>query len=183
MIELTEEQKKYYEKKREWMTQEERLEYIETRRNGIEGWTKKLQVSSPAGTDQPYDGWTAYDDVVSSISLVSNMWVKQMVFEFAGDSHPGHAHTFDHQTLLANGSVEVNVNGEKTIFKAPNIIYIKAGLKHGLIALEDKTVVYCVHPLRGGDQVGDIIDPASIPNGVMPLIESMPKKLIPTDQL
>ena len=52
-----------------------------------------------------------------------------------------------------------------------------------MIALEDATVIYCIHPLRDGDQVGDIIDPASVPNGVMPLTENMPKKLTPLDMI
>lgn len=153
------------------------------KRKSIETWCRPISVQEVQPGDDPNFVSNYYDDVVSSISLVSNLWVKQMVFESAGDVHPGHAHTFDHQTLLARGSVEINANGQKTVFTAPTIIYIKAGIKHGMVALEDKTIVYCLHPLRGSDQVGDIIDPKSIPNGVMPLIESMPKELIPVDML
>jgi len=111
------------------------------------------------------------------------MWVKQMIFDQTGDLHPGHQHTFDHQTLLSKGSIELIANGETTVFKAPTIIYIKAGIKHGMMALEDDTVVYCVHPLRGSDQVDDIIDPASVPNGVWPLTEGRPQHLIRADKL
>jgi quercetin dioxygenase-like cupin family protein len=153
------------------------------KRKSIEIWCKPLSVQEVQPGDDANFQSSYYDDVVSSISLVSNMWVKQMVFEQAGDVHPGHAHTFDHQTLLARGSVEVNANGQKTIFTAPTIIYIKAGIKHGMVAMEDKTVVYCLHPLRDGEHVEDIIDPKSIPNGVMPLMESMPKQLIPVDKV
>jgi quercetin dioxygenase-like cupin family protein len=162
----------------------EKVEQLrQEKRKSIEVWCKPLSVQEvQPGNDENFTSGY-YDDVVSSISLVSNLWVKQMVFEQAGDVHPGHAHTFDHQTLLARGSVEVNANGQKTTFTAPTIIYIKAGIKHGLVALEDKTVVYCLHPLRDGEQVGDIIDTKSIPNGVMPLIDSMPKELIPVDLL
>jgi quercetin dioxygenase-like cupin family protein len=104
------------------------------------------------------------------ISIVSNCWVKQMKFEKAGHRHKGHSHTFDHQSLLAAGSVECNVNGAVSVHTAPTIIYIRAGLTHGFRALEDNTVMYCVHPLRDGERVEDIIAPETVPNGVMPLI-------------
>lgn len=102
----------------------------------------------------------------SKISLVSNVWVKQMVFENVGDINAGHAHLFDHQTLLAHGAVEVTVNGRSKAFKAPTIIYIKAGQVHEIRAIEAGTVCYCIHPIRDGDRVEDIIDPADIPEGV-----------------
>ena len=45
------------------------------------------------------------------LSLISNVWIKLMNFEKAGDYNPGHSHTFDHPTLLVKGSVEVEVDG------------------------------------------------------------------------
>ncbi len=103
---------------------------------------------------------------VSKISLVANVWVKQMLFENAGDISSAHDHLFDHQTLLAHGSVEVTVNGKSSIFKAPTIIYIRAGQMHEIKAVEAGTVCYCIHPIRDGERVEDIIDPADIPEGV-----------------
>lgn len=104
------------------------------------------------------------------ISVVSNCWVKQMRFEKAGHRHKGHKHSFDHQSLLAAGSVECTVNGAVSVHTAPTIIYIRAGLVHAFKALQDETVMYCIHPLRDGEQVEDIIDPVNVPKGVMPLI-------------
>ena len=43
------------------------------------------------------------------ISNVSNVCIKQMYFAKAGDEMPGHSHVYDHQTLLAHGSVRVTV--------------------------------------------------------------------------
>jgi len=173
-----------YEKRVGFMSKEEREEHFNNRRSSIENWTTPLNLQEvKAGAEPDYSKVYVDDDVIPAISIVGNTWVKQMVFEHAGDVHPGHIHSFDHQTLLGKGSVEVWANGETTIFSAPTIIYIKAGVQHGMIAKEDGTVIYCIHPLRDGDQVGDIIDPASVPNGVMPLIASAPKKLIPTDML
>lgn len=118
------------------------------------------------------------------ISIVANTWVKQMNFQKAGDINFGHKHSFDHQTLLAKGSVKIQVNGIDTVFNAPHIIFIGAGYEHGMVALEDDTIVYCIHALRDGENVGDIIDPEDIPNGVFPLIEGQNnKQLLPTDML
>lgn len=89
-----------------------------------------------------------------------------MHFEKAGDIEQGHTHNFDHLTLLASGSLRVTVEGKATEFKAPHMIYIHKDKKHELVALEDNTVAYCIHALRGSNTTGDILDPAMIPDGV-----------------
>lgn len=104
-----------------------------------------------------------------SISCVANLFTKQMHFAKAGDVEQGHKHEFDHLTLLAAGSLRVRVEGKTTEFKAPHMIYIRAEHRHELTALEDNTVAYCIHALRDGNRVEDIIDPASIPAGVDPI--------------
>ena len=102
------------------------------------------------------------------IGCVANLFSRQMHFKKAGDLEHGHAHLFDHLTLLASGSLRVTVNGKTTDFKSPHMIYIKAEHEHELVALEDNTVAFCIHALRKGNGVDDIIDPASVPNGVSP---------------
>ena len=104
-----------------------------------------------------------------NIGCVANLFSRQMHFKSAGDLEHGHTHPFDHLTLLASGSLRVTVEGKTTDFKAPQMIYIKAEYRHELVALEDNTVAYCIHALRDGDGVGDIIDPSMIPNGVSAL--------------
>lgn len=103
------------------------------------------------------------------IGCVANLFSRQMHFKKAGDTEHGHTHPFDHLTLLASGSLRVTVNDETTEFKAPHMIYIKAEFNHELVALEDNTVAFCIHALRKGNGIDDIIDPASIPKGVTPL--------------
>jgi hypothetical protein len=97
--------------------------------------------------------------------LISNIWIKLISFK-KGDVMQGHKHIFDHPHLLTQGSVEVDVEGEKTTFKAPHIIFIQKEKMHSITALEDNTVGACIHAIRDGDEVGDIIDPAMIPNGI-----------------
>lgn len=114
----------------------------------------------------------------TKMACVSNLWLRQMRFVNAGDRNEGHVHNFDHITLLAKGSVTVDVEGAMTKFVAPHMIYIAKGKRHFLIADEDDTVAYCVHALRTGEREEDIIDPAMIPAGVDdPLIAGIVKPL------
>ena len=108
------------------------------------------------------------------IGCVANLYSRMMHFAKAGDIEHGHTHQFDHLTLLASGSLRVTVEGKTTNFKAPHMIYIRADKNHELVALEDNTVAYCIHALRDGDGVNDIIDPESIPAGVSALSMAKP---------
>lgn len=102
------------------------------------------------------------------LGCVANLFSRMMHFEKAGDTELGHTHPFDHLTLLASGSVKVTVDNNETVFKAPHMIYIHKDKVHKLEALEDNTVAYCIHALRDGNGVDDIVDPKMIPNGVDP---------------
>jgi hypothetical protein len=97
------------------------------------------------------------------IACVSNLFSKMMHFKKVGNTEYGHCHIFDHLTLLANGSLKVTINGVSTDYQAPHMIFIRKDIKHELEALEDDTVAFCIHALRRGDGVDDIIDPESIP--------------------
>jgi quercetin dioxygenase-like cupin family protein len=99
-----------------------------------------------------------------------------MFFAKAGDANEGHVHNYDHTTLLAYGSVRVHVDDNATDFKAPHMIFIKAGKSHYIEALEDGTVAYCVHALRDKDSE-DILDPDQIPAGVDAFASGMAKPL------
>lgn len=107
-------------------------------------------------TDAPY----------VQIGCVSNLFSRMMHFKKSGDKELGHAHAFDHLTLLTSGSLQVTVENKTTIFNAPHMIFIKAHKVHELVALNDNTVAFCIHALRDGDRVEDILDPDSIPNGI-----------------
>ena len=113
------------------------------------------------------------------LGCVSNLWSKQMHFLQKGDVEEGHTHKHDHLTLLAKGRLSVTVDGKTTEFVAPHMIFIRAGQRHELVALEDGTVAYCIHALRDGDRVEDIVDPSLIPAGaqnvfdyVKPILEA-----------
>lgn len=101
------------------------------------------------------------------IGCVANLFSRMMHFKNAGDVEHTHTHSFDHLTLLAAGSVKCTVNGQETVFSAPHMIYIQKDQQHRFTALEDNTVAYCIHAMRIGERIEDIVDPTMIPDGVM----------------
>ena len=105
---------------------------------------------------------------ITKMNCVANLFSRMMHFVNAGDMENGHTHAFDHLTLLASGGLRVTVDGQATDFFAPHMIYIHADKEHELVALSDNTVAYCIHALRDGNEIDDILDPASIPAGVNP---------------
>ena len=91
------------------------------------------------------------------LGYFGNIWVRQHMFDVAGESHPGHKHKFDHVTLLTQGKASVEIEGyEPREFKAPTFIIIRKEHNHKITALEDKTIYYCVFALR--DLNGEVVD-------------------------
>lgn len=111
-----------------------------------------------------------------NIGCVKNLFVRQMHFANAGDMEQGHAHQFDHLTLLAKGKLAVRINDETTEFTAPQMIYIKAELQHELTAMTDNTVAYCIHALRSEE--GDILDVDMVPKS-RELYELLTRLVVP----
>jgi quercetin dioxygenase-like cupin family protein len=62
----------------------------------------------------------------------------------AGQILVQHKHKFDHLSILASGSVELMVDGEKRIVHAPACLTIEADKHHGVKSLTD-VVWYCIH--------------------------------------
>jgi hypothetical protein len=99
------------------------------------------------------------------LGYFGNIWVRQNYLAKAGDTVGGHIHYFDHVTLLANGSVEIKIEGnEPKSFSAPTFITIRKDQKHQIKALEDNTYYYCVFAVRDIDgNTVDIVNPENIP--------------------
>jgi mannose-6-phosphate isomerase-like protein (cupin superfamily) len=73
-----------------------------------------------------------------------------------------HAHKYDHLSILASGSVEMVVDGVKSVVEAPACLTIAAGKHHGIKSLTD-VVWYCVHATDCTDE--DEIDEVLIVPG------------------
>lgn len=69
-----------------------------------------------------------------------------------------HAHKHDHLSILASGSVEMVVDGVKSIVSAPACLTIAAGKHHGIKSITD-VVWYCVHATDCTDEneVDDVL--------------------------
>lgn len=96
------------------------------------------------------------------LSCVSNLYIRLMHFKRVGDIEHGHSHPFDHISLLSSGKAKVTVEGQSKTFDAPHMIFIAKEKTHEIEALEDGTVMLCIHPIRNGERVEDIIDPKSM---------------------
>lgn len=99
----------------------------------------------------------------STIAIISNVWTLMMYLE-KGDIHEGHTHKFDHTHLLTLGKVKVNVDGVDSIFEAPAQILIKKGTRHSIECLSETSVGTCIHAIRNGSRVEDIVDPRMMPS-------------------
>ena len=90
------------------------------------------------------------------MQVVDNVFVKMHYFHNAGDTHQGHAHEFDHITLLATGSVLMQHDKGEQEFFAPHLIVTPKNIKHQFTALEKNTIFCCIHAIRDGDGVNDV---------------------------
>lgn len=95
----------------------------------------------------------------SQVLLVDNVFVKMMQMLKSGDTIKGHAHVFDHITLLSSGSVLMEHDKGSNTFKAPQLIVTPKGITHKFTALEDNVLICCVHAIRDGDGVDDVAAP------------------------
>jgi quercetin dioxygenase-like cupin family protein len=107
---------------------------------------------------------------ITDLKLVDNVFVKMHQFINIGDTHQGHAHAFDHITLLSSGAVKmVHDNGEDE-YKAPHLIVTPKGVKHQFTALEPNTVFCCIHAIRDGDGLNDVASPDITPEQAFELL-------------
>jgi hypothetical protein len=104
---------------------------------------------------------------INQMGYFGNVWVRSHYYAKAGDTNGGgHKHNFDHVTLLAVGSVLVEVEGQtpKT-FDAPTFIVIDKDHNHKFTALTDGVVYYCVFALRDLD--GSVVEMYDASNSPM----------------
>ena len=103
---------------------------------------------------------------VNKIIAVSNVYIRFMTFENAGDDMPGHYHTYDHVTLITSGRVRYELlDGPDGVvvsskeFTAPDAVFVDKNHCHRIVALEPGTTSACIHAMRSIDE--EIIPPDS----------------------
>lgn len=70
----------------------------------------------------------------------------------AGQVIGSHRHKYEHYSVLVEGSVRAEFDGEVEEHVAPSVMIVPAGVEHRITALTD-IVWLCVH---GTDETGDI---------------------------
>lgn len=111
---------------------------------------------------------------VTDLKLVDNVFVKMHQFVNAGDTHEGHAHAFDHITLLATGKVIMKHDKGEQEFTAPHLIVTPKGITHQFTALEPGTVFCCIHAIRNGSTVDDVASQDITPEQAFELLTKYP---------
>jgi quercetin dioxygenase-like cupin family protein len=107
---------------------------------------------------------------ITDVKIVDNVFVKLHHFLRVGDTHQGHAHVFDHITLLSAGAVRMLHDNGEAEYKAPHLIVTPKGIAHQFTALEPNTVFCCVHAIRDGDGVDDVASPDVTPEQAFDLL-------------
>jgi hypothetical protein len=116
-----------------------------------------IEIDSVTGKMKRFIRSHLNESDVNQMGYFGNIWVRSHIFVKAGDTHNGHKHNFDHVTLLAVGSVLVEVEGNSPKeFHAPTFIVIDKDHNHKFTALSDGVVYYCVFALR--DLNGEVTD-------------------------
>lgn len=96
-------------------------------------------------------------------TTIDDVFMKQISMPFSGYVVGQHSHDHDHGTLLARGSVRVwKSGGFDADYTAPTCIQIAAGIKHTFMALENDTLLYCIHNVSRTGEV-EIREKATFP--------------------
>lgn len=105
--------------------------------------------------------------------FVGGLYAKEMRVA-AGLVIAQHKHKFDHMSLLSVGSVEIEVDGERSTHVAPALIEIRANAHHGIKALTD-VVWYCVHSTDcvDSDEIDETLILPSDPQDMKRIAEGM----------
>jgi quercetin dioxygenase-like cupin family protein len=91
--------------------------------------------------------------------IVDNVFVKMFFLKDVGDKITGHAHTFDHITLLARGRVLMKAGSTEKEHEAPKLIVTPKGMVHEFEAIDKNCILCCVHAIRDGDGEEDVAPP------------------------
>ena len=96
-------------------------------------------------------------------SFQHNIFLKKMIFKEKGMMYCGHHHDYDHVTLVAAGRVSVKFGSvpegdlleEVKEYGGASMFVTRSYREHEITALEDNTIVCCIHAIR--DTNGEII--------------------------
>lgn len=108
------------------------------------------------------------------IKIVDNVFVKMIPLKNVGDKVEGHAHVFDHITLLSVGSVRMKHDNGEATYTAPCLIVTPKGITHQFTSLTDFSLLCCIHAIRDGDDVDDVVSQDITPAQAFDLMTKYP---------
>lgn len=86
---------------------------------------------------------------VEYIDSIGDIHCRALLLPKAGDFVPQHPHDYDHVTLVTAGKVRMWINAkweeDITAFRG---VLVRAHDKHCFMALEDNTMLACIHVLN-----------------------------------
>jgi hypothetical protein len=89
--------------------------------------------------------------------FIGGVYAKELTMDSIMDCVTSHKHNYDHMSILATGSVEINVDGVRSIVIAPAVLNIAAGKRHSVTPLETPVKWFCIHRT-------DVTDPDLVDN-------------------
>ena len=110
----------------------------------------------------------------TDFKIVDNVFVKMHQFINVGDTHQGHAHVFDHITLLSAGAVTMKHDNGEQDFTAPHLIVTPKGIVHQFVAKEPNTIFCCIHAIRDGSDVDAVASQDISPEQAFELLTQYP---------
>lgn len=79
-------------------------------------------------------------------TAADGIFVKEMTIPRSGTLVPQHSHEYDHTSFLATGSIRAWADGVLLgEFTAPYPLFVKAGVKHSFLSLQDNSLILCLH--------------------------------------
>jgi quercetin dioxygenase-like cupin family protein len=93
--------------------------------------------------------WEIVGDGVRRKIMGHDPYLMMVYVEFKkGSIGPRHAHPHTQVTYIESGSFEVFIGNEKQVLGAKDCYFIPANIEHGVIALEDSSLVDVFTPER-----------------------------------
>lgn len=69
----------------------------------------------------------------------------------AGYEIATHRHNYEHYSILAKGTVQLEIDGEKSIITGPTVLSIRANVEHKITSITEFTW-FCIHNTEVDDE-------------------------------
>ena len=86
------------------------------------------------------------EGIVQFVDEIAGLYFRTILLPKSGMRVEQHTHAYDHATYCGHGSAQLYVDGEPTsIVQIGQAVEVKAHKRHEFIALEDGTLLTCIH--------------------------------------